>query len=1021
MSSKRFLVVFAPIFVFAGISFVVYAQSDSFLNSENIFDTLSVDLKVNSSDGPVEIATGGRITLSWISEGATRCRGVWSKSDLKLSGTATGKINKSVAIKIACINEDGDRVDDSVTVNVQNVSLQATPSTQPVLPVQPATQQFSQTVRKSVIPQTTLARDVINSPGVVFPSSYPIRELVLDTLGNPVQAAQYDVEREGKLNEFSGGGIVKTWKVKYEKKGHARFVCDPPILNVSFDKKDSKGNKRELFTGISTYPGRPQLQYQKIRMVPLCEAEQYYNPSTNLYAGFGGKIDAQLREYFALTALRAAGAPAVDVVGFANVSFVSPDAQYNNKTFRYMLLQRDNEQDDEFPFTEQFNLESTLIEDGKWNAQVWSSANEGNYTIFGDLLYKWNSAGADTKPVSLRRDPDDMLKGFLIAKLIQDGDRAILHNEDYGKVKNADVWRTITYGFDWNLYECNISNFLDALKSNMEWNIKSLLSDQQQIYKSAYQRVASSLFFNSDILSTLHKNIARFPFQDSGGKELLNDYLDMAFYRFGSYFQSSEFAAFTGVPADNTIKPIPFSSVSMFETAKNNFNERCWLNTSPSDSGAKAEVSSARLQLLSVKGQGKEGEEAVEYPYLQANFAVTITASKNQDVVINKSSAFKVTFVGPNLEKMEVGSEVYARPVEIAETVGPSWTIPAGVIAHFSVSFRYDLPRLTDNAETQVVEGKGGAPWETFGRQNGEYSAFISTITLAGNALPITPRTYSTNVVAINRSNNKPLSVNCSAFSPSSIPIGREVKWVASVEGGEGKYTYLWSGTDGLEGNATTTTKKYTTTGKKSATVIVTRENESKSASCGGVNVESQSPATVSFLESFFHKGKKIFAGKPDQILGAFYASVKKEGQVFPAPSILVRNLYFKILDTPITNVSIIEEGVEKIPISGKVVYTSPREASIVFEEPIEIKDGSIYVVRGTVDKSIAVGTQITTFLVYFDASPGIKSKDMNLPVVSAPVTIVAPESALNISENQFASPFLSGVQDLFSRLFGNK
>lgn len=88
------------------------------VSDDSIFDTVSVDLKVNGSDGPIEVEKRDRIVLSWISEGAIRCRGVWSKNDIKLSGTAAGRITRPVTIKIACINADGERADDEVRVNI---------------------------------------------------------------------------------------------------------------------------------------------------------------------------------------------------------------------------------------------------------------------------------------------------------------------------------------------------------------------------------------------------------------------------------------------------------------------------------------------------------------------------------------------------------------------------------------------------------------------------------------------------------------------------------------------------------------------------------------------------------------------------------------------------------------------------------------------------------------------------------------------------------------------------------------
>lgn len=92
------------------------------ITSDSIFDTISVDLKVNGQNGPLTVEKRDRIVLSWISEGATRCRGVWSKNDIKLSGTAAGRITRPVTIKIACINAEGERVDDAVQVFVDTES-----------------------------------------------------------------------------------------------------------------------------------------------------------------------------------------------------------------------------------------------------------------------------------------------------------------------------------------------------------------------------------------------------------------------------------------------------------------------------------------------------------------------------------------------------------------------------------------------------------------------------------------------------------------------------------------------------------------------------------------------------------------------------------------------------------------------------------------------------------------------------------------------------------------------------------
>lgn len=99
---------------------------------DNIFDqSVSVDLKVNGSDGPVTVVQGSRIVVSWISEGATRCRGNWSRNDIRLNGTIAGRITKSIVVKVACINRDGERDDDAVAVNVSGGAVIPNPTPTP--------------------------------------------------------------------------------------------------------------------------------------------------------------------------------------------------------------------------------------------------------------------------------------------------------------------------------------------------------------------------------------------------------------------------------------------------------------------------------------------------------------------------------------------------------------------------------------------------------------------------------------------------------------------------------------------------------------------------------------------------------------------------------------------------------------------------------------------------------------------------------------------------------------------------
>jgi hypothetical protein len=62
--------------------------------------------------------------------------------------------------------------------------------------------------------------------------------------------------------------------------------------------------------------------------------------------------------------------------------------------------------------------------------------------------------------------------------------------------------------------------------------------------------------------------------------------------------------------------------------------------------------------------------------------------------------------------------------------------------------------------------------------------------------------------------------------------ITENITYTVTPTGGNGTYTYAWSGTDGLTGNASTATKSYSTTGTKNAQVVVTSGGQSVTADC---------------------------------------------------------------------------------------------------------------------------------------------------------------------------------------------
>jgi hypothetical protein len=77
----------------------------------------------------------------------------------------------------------------------------------------------------------------------------------------------------------------------------------------------------------------------------------------------------------------------------------------------------------------------------------------------------------------------------------------------------------------------------------------------------------------------------------------------------------------------------------------------------------------------------------------------------------------------------------------------------------------------------------------------------------------------------------KPLRVSCTPVS-WIWKIWRPYTWKVSAQGGNGIYTYSWSGSDKLASKAYSVTKTYTTRWQKTATVRVTSGSSSSSATC---------------------------------------------------------------------------------------------------------------------------------------------------------------------------------------------
>ena len=75
------------------------------------------------------------------------------------------------------------------------------------------------------------------------------------------------------------------------------------------------------------------------------------------------------------------------------------------------------------------------------------------------------------------------------------------------------------------------------------------------------------------------------------------------------------------------------------------------------------------------------------------------------------------------------------------------------------------------------------------------------------------------------------ITASCSA-SPSSVVAGTPITWTAIAGGGNGVYTYSWSGTNSLSGTASSYQRHIQPRAQKRATIAVTSNGISKTANC---------------------------------------------------------------------------------------------------------------------------------------------------------------------------------------------
>jgi len=97
------------------------------------------------------------------------------------------------------------------------------------------------------------------------------------------------------------------------------------------------------------------------------------------------------------------------------------------------------------------------------------------------------------------------------------------------------------------------------------------------------------------------------------------------------------------------------------------------------------------------------------------------------------------------------------------------------------------------------------------------------------------------------------LSATCS-ISPSTTYVGQDVTFYANATGGNGAYTYQWSGSDGISASSQTFTGHFLSGGQKTATVTVTSNGQTVTQSCSAY-VQAQQVITTPVTTSAYCVG----------------------------------------------------------------------------------------------------------------------------------------------------------------------
>lgn len=98
----------------------IYSFSDG-EGDDGVRPGVTVDLKINDSDGPLILEKRAPAVISWTSEGAISCKGSWKKANLSdVSGRVRGRITKTHRFTIVCKSDAGPSATDAVEVTIDD-------------------------------------------------------------------------------------------------------------------------------------------------------------------------------------------------------------------------------------------------------------------------------------------------------------------------------------------------------------------------------------------------------------------------------------------------------------------------------------------------------------------------------------------------------------------------------------------------------------------------------------------------------------------------------------------------------------------------------------------------------------------------------------------------------------------------------------------------------------------------------------------------------------------------------------